>query len=280
MRTRSAFGSEVTRRTRRVVGDIFAALGHRAENAVLIGGAVPGLIEELSLRNAPGHAGTTDVDILLDPKAFSPQEYETLAERLLERGYRYRRDRDGNELKFSFEVDVDGHSVAVDFLAPPVPGQLGFRVPIQAGLHARALSGAHVPAWFSVDVTLEVELVQGGYLPVRIRLVDVPGFVVLKALAFEDRQAFKDAYDLWYVLAHATEGPPGIGRKLLPYAQDAEVARALAFLRVAFKSVHSVGPVAVARFEEAVGEEAERVSAQAYAVVQSFLWGFRVGLDM
>ena len=28
MRTRSAYGSEVTRRARRVVGDIFAALGH------------------------------------------------------------------------------------------------------------------------------------------------------------------------------------------------------------------------------------------------------------
>ena len=99
------------------------------------------------------------------------------------------------------------------------PANRGFRVPIQAGLQAHALSGAHVPAWFCVDVTLEVELVQGGYLPVHIRLVDVPGFVVLKALAFKDRQASKDAYDLWYVLAHTTEGPPGIGRKLLPYAR-------------------------------------------------------------
>lgn len=118
MRTESSYGSEVTRRARRVVADIFAALAHRAENAMLIGGAVPGLIEDLSLRNAPGHAGTTDVDILLDPKGFSIQEYEMLAERLLERGYRYRQDRDGNELKFSFEVDVDGHSVAVDFPRP------------------------------------------------------------------------------------------------------------------------------------------------------------------
>lgn len=134
----------MTRRARRVVVDIFAALGHRAENAVLIGGAVPGLIEERSLRNAPGHAGTTDVDILLDPMVFSIKEYETFAERLMERGYRYRLDRDGNELKFSLEVDVDGHSVAVDFLAPPVPGKSGFRVPIQAGLHAHALSGGQV----------------------------------------------------------------------------------------------------------------------------------------
>ena len=32
-------------------------LGHRAEHAVLIGGTVPGLIEDLSLQNAPGHGG-------------------------------------------------------------------------------------------------------------------------------------------------------------------------------------------------------------------------------
>lgn len=261
----------MTRRARRVVGDIFAALGHRAENAVLIGGAVPGLIEDLSLRNAPGHAGTTDVDVLLDPTAFSMQEYETLAERLLSRGYRYRLDSTGRELKFRFEVEVDGHSVDVDFLAPPVPGQSGFRVPIQAGLHAHALSGAHVPAWFSVDVTLEEELVQGGRHPVRIRIVDLPGFVVLKALAFEDRQAYKDAYDLWYVLAHAAEGPPAVARRLLPHAHDSAVRKALTFLRVAFGSTDSLGPVAVARFHEAAREDAERMAAQAYAVVQSFL---------
>lgn len=276
MKTRSVYGSEVTRRARRVVADIFAALGHRAENAVLIGGAVPGFIEDISLRNPPGHAGTTDVDILLNPTGFSAQEYETLAQRLLERGYRYRKDRDGNELGFSFEVDVDGHSVAVDFLAPPLLGESGFRVPVQAGLQARALSGAHVPAWFSVDLTLKEELVQGGDLPVRIRLVDVPGFVVLKALAFEGRQAYKDAYDLWYVLAFAREGPSGIARKLVPYAGDSVVASALAFLRVAFASPASAGSVAVARFEEAGEEDAERVSAQAYAVVQSFLREFDV----
>ena len=275
MTTRSAYGSEVTGRARRVVADIFAALGHRAEHAVLIGGAVPGLIEDISLRNPPGHAGTTDVDILLDPAGFSAQEYETLTERLLERGYRYRRDRDGNDLKFSFEVNVDGHSVAVDFLAPPVSGRSGFRVPIQPGLQAHALSGARVPAWFSVDLTLKEELVQGGDLPVRIRLVDVPGFVVLKALALKGRQAYKDAYDLWYVLAYAREGPPGIARKLVPFAGVSEVASAVAFLREAFASPESAGSVAVARFEEA-GENTQRVSAQAYAVVQSFLGAFDV----
>ena len=36
MRTRSAFGSEVTRRTRRVVGDIFAALGGDPASAAVV----------------------------------------------------------------------------------------------------------------------------------------------------------------------------------------------------------------------------------------------------
>lgn len=72
------------------------------------------------------------------------------------------------------------------------------------------------------------------------------------------------------------EGPPGIARKLALYAGDSVVASALAFLRVAFASPESAGSVAVARFEEAGEEDAERVSAQAYAVVQSFLGAFDV----
>lgn len=214
---------------------------------------------------------TTDADILLDPMGFSADDYETLTDRLLSRGYRYRKDRDGNDLKFSFEVDVEGHAVTVDFLAAPVVERAGFRVPIQPGLHARALSAAHVPGWFVIEVTLVEELLQGGRLRVRVRLVDVPGFVILKALAFEDRQEPKDAYDLWYVLTYAKGGPEGIAERLLPHADDAQVHDAAEFLRTAFGSPASAGSVAVAVFEEVSGEDADRVAAQAYAVVQTFL---------
>ena len=112
---------------------------------------------------------------------------------------------------------------------------------------------------------------QGGRLPVRIQLVDVPGFVVLKALAFEDRQAPKDAYDLCYVLTYAKEHPHGIADRLKPYAEDSDVARAIRFLRTAFSSPDAAGSVAVAVFEETRGEEADQRAALAYAVVQSFL---------
>ncbi len=193
-------------------------MGRRTRHALLVGGAVPGLLEDIALSGAPGHAGTIDADILLDPNVFGSDDYATLAERLLERGYRYRRDADGNDLQFSFEVDAEGHAVVVDF-----------------------------------------------------RLVDVPGFVVLKAHAFEDRQAPNDAYDLCYVLAYAKEGPAAIADRLARHAGDSEVARAVDCLRTAFASPDTAGSVAVAVFEEARGEEAEQQAALAYAVVQSFL---------
>ncbi|WP_419857237.1 nucleotidyl transferase AbiEii/AbiGii toxin family protein [Candidatus Palauibacter irciniicola] len=274
MKTRSIYGPEVASRAQRVIADVFAAMGRRARHAVLVGGAVPRLLEDVALRGAPGHAGTMDADILLDSNVFGSDDYATLADRLHERGYRYRQDADGNDLQFSFEVDVDGHGVVVDFLAPPMDAEPGFRVRLQPGLHAHAISGAHIPEWFSINLTLDEELLQGGRLPVRIRLVDVPGFVVLKALAFEDRQAPKDAYDLCYVLTYAREGPPAIADRLARHADDAEVARAVAYLRTAFSSPDAAGSVAVAVFEEARGEDVARQAALAYAVVQSFLTGW------
>jgi len=271
VKTRSTYSPEVTRRARRVLADVFAALGERADYAVLVGGGVPGLLPQTAFENAPGHAGTTDADILLDPRGFTADDYETLAERLLDRGYRYRKDRDGNDLKFSFEVEVEGQTVVVDFLAPRQPDSPGFRVRIQPGLHAHATSAAHIPWLFAVEVTVEDELLQGGRFPARVRVVDVPGFVVLKALTFSDRQAPKDAYDLWYVLTYAKGGADSVAQRLSPYAADPDVSRAVRLLRDLFAGPESAGPVAVAAFEELRGEEADRLAAQAYAVVQSFL---------
>lgn len=271
MKTRSSYSPEVARRARRVLADVFAALGHRAQHAVLVGGGAPSLLPDTVLENAPGHAGTTDADIILDSSGFSQDDYETLAERLIERGYRYRKDRDGNDLKFSFEVDVEGQTVTVDFLAPAEPGSRGFRVPIQPGLHAHATAAGHIPWLFVIEVTVEEELLHGGRFSSRVRVVDVPGLVVLKALTFQDRQALKDAYDLWYVLTYVKGGPESVAERLRPYATDPDVARAIRSLRVDFASPESAGPVAVARFEELSGEEAAQLAAQAYAVVQSFL---------
>ncbi|WP_420634010.1 hypothetical protein [Candidatus Palauibacter sp.] len=68
-----------------MIADVFAAMGRRARHALLVGGAVPGLLEDIALSGAPGHAGTIDADILLDPNVFGSDDYATLAERLLKR---------------------------------------------------------------------------------------------------------------------------------------------------------------------------------------------------
>jgi predicted nucleotidyltransferase len=122
-----------------------------------------------------------------------------------------------------------------------------------------------------IDVTVEEELLQGGRFPTRVRVVDVPGLVVLKALAFQGRQAPKDAYDLWYVLSYARGGPEAVAERLAPGSADPDLSRAVQSLRTAFASPDAAGCVAVARFEELTGDEAERLAAHAYAVVRTFL---------
>ena len=279
MKTRSSYSPEVTSRARRVLVDVFAALGAHARWAMLVGGGVPGLLPERVVKNAPGHAGTTDADILLDPRGFSERDYETVAERLLERGYSYRKDRDGNDIKFSFEVQVEGTPVCVDFLAPAAGEAKGFRVPIQPGLHGRAARGAEISWLFPLEIDLEEELLQGGRFRCRIRVVDAPGFIVLKALAFRDRQAPKDAYDLWYVLTYSTDGPGAVAARLAPHRQDADVAAAIDVLQMAFADERAAGAVAVATFQESEGEHALRAAAQAYAVLRVFLtaWDGAIG---
>ena len=76
MSTRSAYGPEVTRRAQRVVVDIFAALGHRAENAVLIGGAAYG--HRLSATTGRKWR-TNGVRGAWYPRAGSPRPQSTLA---------------------------------------------------------------------------------------------------------------------------------------------------------------------------------------------------------
>ena len=92
------------------------------------------------------------------------------------------------------------------------------------------------------------------------------------------RRAQRVVVDIFAALGHRAEHAVLIGgAKLLPYTQDSEVVSALAFLGEAFGSPDAAGSVAVARFQEAEREEAHRLSAQAYAVVQSFLGGFHGG---
>ena len=74
-----------------------------------------------------------------------------------------------------------------------------------------------------------------------------PGaFTVLKALAFGERTATKDAYDLFYVWRGL--GLPAVAERLLSLMPNPNVKQALAVIERDFGSLDAPGPVAAARF--------------------------------
>ena len=97
-----------------------------------------------------------------------------------------------------------------------------------------------------------------------------PGaYVVLKALAFEDRGENKHAYDLYYLIRNAGAGVEDVATRLRPLLSDPASVDALAVLRRDFLDPNAVGPRRVAEFMG--GEPDDVIQADAVGYVRSLL---------
>jgi hypothetical protein len=74
------------------------------------------------------HIGSVDIDIAVDPRLVSPDEYASIVERLERQGYRQRLNKLGQPIPFIFEREVElgegrgTHVIEIDFLAPEYGG--------------------------------------------------------------------------------------------------------------------------------------------------------------
>jgi predicted nucleotidyltransferase len=77
-----------------------------------------------------------------------------------------------------------------------------------------------------------------------------PGaFVVLKALAFDQRGENKDAYDLYFVIRNYGKGVDDICRCLSPLLKEVETKKALEILNRDFSEPDGIGPSRIAQFQ-------------------------------
>lgn len=98
----------------------------------------------------------------------------------------------------------------------------------------------------------------GGVTTESIQVAGIVPFIVLKALAYEDRAERKDAYDLIYCLMHYGDGPASVAsafrERLAGPAPNPLIQRAVDILRTRFASdpdtpgYRKDGPTDYARF--------------------------------
>ena len=254
---------------RTVLGDLY-------KDVVIVGGLVPSLLVPNPPDDTMAHPGTMDLDLGLSLGLLEEERYAEVAERLRRAGFAPAKNKDGREIRQTWEFDAGNGRVLVDFLIGPasassIPGKLQS---LEDDFAAFIAEG--VPLAFRDQRTIKLT---GRTLKdeaaTREAIICGPSaFVAMKAVAFKNRGEPKDAYDLFYVLRHYphfTEIVDGY-QSLLSGNGASCAAAGLATLRQDFRTPDAVGTARAVEFALGAGQQArDELRADVSGIVMRFV---------
>lgn len=261
--THRGYSLETTERVKEVCLSVATHLNDvLQEDLFLVGGLVPTLLD-----CGPGrHVGTRDVDMGFNVGIREAEHYTALTERLRQAGFA----PEDPKLKWRWVLETENARVLLEFLiaSDQALGRPKFER-ISDDLDALAIYGLDLAFrdWESVELSGLTTKKERATRTVR---VCGPGaFVLLKALALNNRGENKDAYDLHYVVQHWVYGKPDIARRIEGLLVEPSAQAALTYLRRDFASLEHVGPRRAAAFLDRDGDETH--CADVWAQVQDLL---------
>lgn len=291
--TAAGYDPGVTAACERALLTLLGAFGGLKTTLRLVGGLVPRYLTPAVPPDVPTHAGTADVDVVLNLQVIAEGDgYAALADQLAARRFERYVNAEGKPSSWRWKRQVDEHTyVLIEFLRDAGDGQPGKPVNVD-GERVSALSvrfAGIVHDWFQEREISGPLLDGGGVSTELVRFADVPAFVILKALALDDRHENKDAADLIHVLRYAgtiEEVAELFVARVLSQAHTGAVEAGLNALRSRFcddqhgEGYEKVGSVAYARFHYADDDEAlVRDQRFAAGLVQSLLECIEARLD-
>ncbi len=259
------YNKTVTDACEQVLVTLMRHLGPWRESIFLVGGLTPRYLIKERPPAVPAHAGTGDVDVVVDMKLLADTEaYQTLEDNIKAIGFVRSENDDGKKLSWRWQQElVDGTVLILEFLADAGDKKGGA---LQELPSEGAVSAIHIPHSSmvlehheTVEITAEL-LNDGGVTTETIRHADIVSFTCLKAFAFEERGERKDAHDLCYCLEHFKGGTEALHSAFdaaLQGAHAESVSLALNILKSRFcdddgyEGYQMDGPVAASRFEGA-----------------------------
>lgn len=273
----------------RTLVTLLRGLGPWKRGVYLAGGLVPRYLPRDRDSEAE-HAGTQDVDLILDLDFMAETvAYSTLERNLKRLGFSRVPSRQGRTRHFSWVREAEpGRRVVVDLLCTASDTLPGKAAAVEKHLSALHVPGAHLVIQDHLEVQIQAELLGNrGVATETIRIANRVPFLVLKALAYEDRHERKDAYDLVWALVHAPGGPRAAGREFaLRHARDPQESlfvRALEILSSRFTSNPDLpgsrkdGPVSYAQFVAGIGAAPDDLLEEAVSATELFLREARSG---
>ena len=247
----------------RTLVTLLRGLGPWKQHVYVVGGLVPRyLISQSGDSEIPSHAGTTDVDIVLNLELLiNVEAYRTLEKNLKHMGFNRGINDDGNPQHYQWIKPAnDGITIVVDLLcdAPMEEGGQVLAIPRDKRLSALKIPGAYLVVDDFVEIVLEAEMLDdGGVARETLQVANVGTFLALKCLAYEDRFEEKDAYDIVYTLTYFADGPASVAEEFRAlssrFPADPILAKTVEILRNRFASdavdgYRKDGPTSYARF--------------------------------
>jgi hypothetical protein len=273
-KTFDGYDEEYTLDCERVLVTFLRGLGPWKDSVYLIGGLTPRYLIDSSGQDVPPHAGTQDVDIVIDLQILADTEaYHTLEENLKKMDFERAENETGKKLSWRWKTKTETDVTVILELISESEELGGGKV--QALPTEKTISALNVPHASMVFDLHEVKEIQAellggnGVATENVRFANLVSFTCLKAFAFDHRNERKDAHDLIYCLEHAPGGITATKeqfRKELDGKHAETIRSALDTLRKRFASDEKVegyqkdGPVAVAKFE--LGESNEEATKE------------------
>ncbi len=244
-----------------VLIEVMNVLGLYRDHLILVGGWVP----ELLLPNR-GHMGSLDVDLAVDVRGISQYQYDTILQRLIEADYKqesncFLRRVQGAQEPVKLDL-ITGEDL--DSTAANAPARL------QEILLGK-LRGTDLAFEVFEEIDVTGEMPDGTQNTVRLRIVRIEAFIVMKAFAMSDRIKEKDAYDIYFCLKHFPAGVAELAKLYRPILQNGLVQEGLTVLHEKFRTIDSVGPTWAAQVAEENGADRELAQRDAFELMQDLL---------
>lgn len=263
-RTIGGYAAAVTEGCERVLVTLLRGLGPWKDSVFLVGGLAPRYIITARPPAIPRHAGTGDVDVVVDIAMLTDTKaYQSLEENLRAMGFQRAENEAGKKQSWRWRAQIEGGAtMIIEFLAdaPELSGGRVTELPTEGNVTAINIPHASMVFDLHDKVEITAELLNGGGRATEVvRYADIVSFTCLKAFAFDHRAEPKDAHDLVYCIEHYEGGADGLQaafKEALSGSHEGVIRDALAKLRVRFvdsnpdESHLRDGPTAVARFEE------------------------------
>ena len=213
----------VTENCERVLVTLLRGLGPWKDSVYLIGGLAPRyLVPKLPAGKAP-HAGTGDVDIVIQLQMLAETKaYHTLEQNLKKMGFERAENDRGEKVSWRWKTSTEGGvSVILELLADDPKASGGKVKPLPTEGKISALNIPHSAMVFDHYEVREIRaelLGERGVAVENVRFADIVSFTCLKAFALDQRYENKDAYDLIFCIENAEGG-------LEPVAKAFQAAR-------------------------------------------------------